>query len=55
MERTDNPLEYPLLCINLWGHLVMAGSMPLVRTTFPQRQLILVTVRQSSQTGLGLG
>lgn len=55
MERTDIPLEHPLLCIKLWGHLVMAGRTPLVRTSFPQKQLILVTVRQSSQTGLGLG
>lgn len=33
----------------------MVDAMPVVETSFPQRQLVLDTERQRSQTSLGLG
>lgn len=40
---------------NYGGSLSMVDTMPMVETSFPQRQMSLVSVRQRSQTSLGRG
>lgn len=54
-EEVEIPLNLHCHLLNCGDNLTMVDAMPVVETSFSQRQLVLDTERQRSQTSLGLG